>query len=211
MATMKKPHHTTENENGETIEIASSDEVHAYGGKSAGPADAPSEESSVSSESGGAEQENIDWQDKFLRAKADYQNLQKRAAEQQRNAIHYANADFARALLQVLDDFERTLEAAEKAPEADSVVAGVKLVYEKLLKLLGDHDVEPIESLGQPFDPHLHEALMQEPSETLPPDSVLREIQRGYKLHDRVLRPSRVVVSKAPDPSEKQDQTETGD
>ncbi len=208
---MKKPHHTTENENGETIEIASADEVDAYGGKSTGPADAPSEESSASSESGGAEQENIDWQDKFLRAKADYQNLQKRAAEQQRNAIHYANADFARSVLQVLDDFERTLEAAEIAPEADSVVAGVKLVYEKLLKLLSDHDVEPIKALGQPFDPHLHEALMQEPCETLPPDSVLREIQRGYKLHDRVLRPARVVVSMAPEPSEEQDQTKAAD
>ncbi|MCH8912753.1 MAG: nucleotide exchange factor GrpE [Planctomycetes bacterium] len=208
---MKKPHHTTENENGETIEIASSDEVDAYGGKSTGPADAPSEESSVSSESGADQQKNIDWQDKFLRAKADYQNLQKRAAEEQRNAIRYANADFARSLVQVLDDFERTLEAAEKASEADSVVSGVKLVYEKLLKLLGDHHVEPIEALGQPFDPHLHEALMQEPCETLPPDSVLREIQRGYKLHDRVLRPARVVISKAPEPSEQQDQTETGD
>ncbi len=208
---MKKRNHKTENENGETIEIASADEVDAYGGKPSGPADKPSEESSVSSESGAAEQKNIDWQDKFLRAKADYQNLQKRAAEQQRNAIHYANADFARSLLQVLDDFERTLEAAEKAPEADSVVAGVKLVYEKLLKLLGDHHVEPIEALGQPFDPHLHEALMQEPCETLPPDSVLREIQRGYKLHDRVLRPARVVISKAPEPSEPQDQTEAGE
>lgn len=208
---MKKQHHTTENENGETIEIASADEVDAYGGKSTGPADEPSEENSVSSESGAAEQKNIDWQDKFLRAKADYQNLQKRAAEQQGNAIRYANADFARSLLQVLDDFERTLEAAEKAPEADSVVSGVKLVYEKLLKLLGDHHVEPIEALGQPFDPRLHEALMQEPCETLPPDSVLREIQRGYKLHDRVLRPARVVVSKAPEPSEEQDQAEAGD
>ncbi len=208
---MNKRHHTTENENGEPIEIATPDEVGEYGGKSTGPADAPSEESSVSSESGGAEQENIDWQDKFLRAKADYQNLQKRAADEQRNAIRYANADFARSLLQVLDDFERTLEAAEEAAEAGSIMSGVKLVYEKLLKLLGDYHIEPIEALGQPFDPHLHEALMQESCETLPPDSVLREIQRGYKLHDRVLRPARVVVSKAPEPSEQQDNTETGD
>ncbi len=208
---MKKPHHKTENENGETIEIASADEVDAYGGKSTGPADESSQENSDSSESGIAEQENIDWQDKFLRAKADYQNLQKRAADEQRNAIRYANADFARSLVQVLDDFERTLQAAEKAPEADSVASGVKLVYQKLLKLLGDHHVEPIEALGKPFDPHLHEALMQEPCETLPPNSVLREIQRGYKLHDRVLRPARVVVSKAPEPSEEQDQTKAAD
>ncbi len=208
---MKKQHHTTENENGETIEIATPDEVGEYGGKSIGPADKPSEENNVSSESGTAEQKNIDWQDKFLRAKADYQNLQKRAADEQRNAIRYANADFARSLLQVLDDFERTLQAAESTPEADSVVSGVKLVYEKLLKLLGDHHIEPIEALGQPFDPHLHEALMQEPCETLPPDSVLREIQRGFKFHDRVLRPARVVISKAPEPSEQQDKTETGD
>ncbi|MCH8880877.1 MAG: nucleotide exchange factor GrpE [Planctomycetes bacterium] len=208
---MKKRHHKTESENGETIEIASADEVGAYGGKSTGPADEQAEENSVSSEPGVAEQKNIDWQDKFLRAKADYQNLQKRAAEEQRNAIRYANADFARSLVQVLDDFERTLQAAEEAPEADSIISGVKLVHEKLLKLLGDHHVEPIEALGQPFDPHLHEALMQEPCETLPPGSVLREIERGYKLHDRVLRPARVVISKAPEPSDQQDKTETGD
>ena len=201
---MKKQNHTTENEHGKTIEIASTDEVDVYGGKSPGPADEPSEENSGSSESGASEQENIDWQEKFLRAKADYQNLQKRAADEQRNAIRYANADFARALLQVLDDFERTLEAADDAPETDSVVSGVKLVYEKLLKFLSAHHVERIEALGQPFDPHLHEALMQESSDTHPPDSVLREIERGYTLHDRVLRPARVVVSKAPEPSEDQ-------
>ncbi len=202
---MKKRNHKTENENGETIEIATPNEVGAYGGTSTGPADKPSEENSVSSKSDAAEQENIDWQDKFLRAKADYQNLQKRAAEEQRNAIRYANGDFARSLVQVLDDFERTIEAAEEAPEADSIMSGVKLVHEKLLKLLSDHHVEPIEALGQPFDPHLHEALMQEPCETLPPDSVIREIERGYKLYDRVLRPARVVISKAPEPSEQQD------
>ncbi len=208
---MKKQHHTTENEDGEPIEIATPDEVGEYGGKSAGSSGEPSEEINVSSESGAAEQTNIDWQDKFLRAKADYQNLQKRATEEQRNAIRYANADFARSLVQVLDDFERTLEAAEEAPEADSIMSGVKLVYEKLLKLLGDHHIEPIEALGQPFDPHLHEALMQEPCETLPPDSVLREIERGYKLHDRVLRPARVVISKSPEPPEQEDNNETGD
>ena len=208
---MKKRNHKTENENGETIEIATPNEVGEFGGKSTGPANEPSEENSVSSESGAAEQKNIDWQDKFLRAKADYQNLQKRAAEEQRNAIRYANGDFARSLVQVLDDFERTIEAAEEAPEADSIMSGVKLVHEKLLKLLSDHHVEPIEALGQPFDPHLHEALMQEPCATLPPDSVIREIERGYKLYDRVLRPARVVISKAPEPSGQQDQIETED
>ncbi len=208
---MKKQHHATENENDEPIEIATPDEVGEYGGKSTGPSDEPPEGNSVLSVPGAAEQKNIDWQDKFLRAKADYQNLQKRAADEQRNAIRYANADFARSLLQVIDDFERTLQAAENAPEADSVVSGVKLVYEKLLKLLGDHHIEPIEALGQPFDPHLHEALMQESSETHPPDSVIREIERGYTLHDRVLRPARVVVSKAPQPSEDQGEKEAVD
>ncbi len=207
---MKKQNHKTENENGETIEIATSDEVGEYGENSIGPAGAPSEGNSVSSESGAAEKKDMDWQDRYLRAKADYQNLQKRAAEEQRNAIRYANADFARSLVQVLDDFERTLQAAEHAPQEDSIMSGVKLVYGKLLKLLGDYHVEPIEALGQPFDPHVHEALMQEPCETLPPGSVLREIERGYKLHDRVLRPARVVISTAPESSEQQDKTEAG-
>jgi len=194
---MKKQHHTADDENGEPIEIASANEVDVYGGKSPGPTDESSGENSVSSESGAAEQENIDWQDKFLRAKADYQNLQKRAADEQRNAIRYANADFARSVVQVLDDFERTLEAAEEAPEADSIISGVKLVYEKLLKLLGDHHIEPIEALGQPFDPHLHEALMQVASEQ-EAGTVAEVIERGYSLGERVLRHAKVVVSEGP-------------
>lgn len=109
----------------------------------------------------------------------------------------YANADFARALLEVLDDLERTLQAGDEADDETSVVCGVRLVYDKLRKCLKDHNVDPIEALGQPFDPRLHQAMMQESSADHPPNTVIREIQKGYKLHDRVLRPSRVTISKA--------------
>lgn len=142
----------------------------------------------------------VDWKDKFLRAKADFQNLQRRAVEEQRAAVRYANADFARALLDPVDDLERTLEARPPGENEDPVLAGIRLIHGKLAKLLKDHRVEVIEALGQHFDPRLHEALLQQPCRDLPPGTVIQEVQKGYKLHDRVLRPARVIVAKAHEP-----------
>ncbi len=182
------------------VELATPGEVEQFGGTKSEPRgeSRPSSESDPSAtESTAAPEQAPDWKDKFLRAKADYQNLQRRALEEQRATSRYANADFARALLEVLDDLERTLQAGDETDDETSVLSGVRLVSDKLRKCLKDHDVDPIEALGQPFDPRLHEALMQEFSEDHPPNTVIREIQKGYKLHDRVLRPSRVTISKA--------------
>ncbi len=140
----------------------------------------------------------IDWKDKFLRAKADLQNVQRRAAEEQRTAVRFANAELLRSLLEILDDFERTRAADSEAPEA--LRAGVQLIYEKLQKLLRDSQVEEIEAVGRPFDPQQHEALMQQPSADHPPHTVLEQVQKGYRCFERILRPARVIVSRAPDP-----------
>ena len=134
----------------------------------------------------------------LLRAKADYQNVQRGSALDRAEAIGYANGELMKSLLGVIDDFERSLEAAETSGNLDAVVDGVRLVYENLVKALGTHGLERIEALHRPFDPNFHEAMMQQPSADLAPGSVMEEIPKGYRLRDRVLRPAIVVVSKAP-------------
>lgn len=135
-------------------------------------------------------------EDSLLRARADYQNLQRRSAIQRSEAIRYANADLMKSLLGVLDDFERSLTAAEASDDCRPVIDGVRLVYENLVKALRARGLEPLEALHRPFDPSVHEAMMQQPCEEHPPGTVVTEIAKGYRLWDRVLRPAKVAVSK---------------
>ncbi len=136
-------------------------------------------------------------EDNLLRARAEGQNLQKRAAREYAEAIRFANAELLQSILGVLDDFDRSLAAADKGESGEAVIDGVRLVHENLMKALRSHGLEEIEALQCPFDPHVHEAMMQQPSEDHAPGTVLVEIAKGYRLRERVLRPARVVVSKA--------------
>jgi molecular chaperone GrpE len=138
-------------------------------------------------------------EEKLARARADLQNAQKRHAIERSQAIRYANAEVMKSLLGVLDDFERSLEAAQTSSNLEAVVDGVRLVYENLTKALRDHGLEPIPALHEPFDPEVHEALLQERSQDYPPGTVVQEVARGYRLRDRVVRPSKVIVSKKPE------------
>ena len=136
-------------------------------------------------------------EDSLLRARADYQNLLRRSANERAEAIRYANAELLRSLLGIVDDFERSLTAAESSERLDAVVEGVRLVYENLLKELRTHGLEAIEGLHQPFDPNVHEALMERSTSEYPSGTVVEEVAKGYRLHGRVLRPTKVVVSKS--------------
>lgn len=144
-------------------------------------------------------------EDSLLRAKADYQNLQRRSALAQSEAIRYANAELMRSLLGVVDDFERSLEAAQQAEDASPIVAGVRLVHENLMKALRVHGLETIEAVDQPFDPHVHEAIMQQSSQDHPPGTVVQQIAKGYRLRGRILRPAKVIVSKDVETDEKKE------
>jgi molecular chaperone GrpE len=138
---------------------------------------------------------------RLQRVSADYLNYQKRQQRQETEARRYANAELARDLLAVLDDMERALEAAEADHDADDpLLAGMRLVYDKALEVLARHGVRPIPAAGEPFDPLRHEAMMQQPSEKHDRPTVLQELQRGYELNGRVLRPARVIVSARPEP-----------
>lgn len=136
-------------------------------------------------------------EDALLRAKADFQNLQRRSAQERSQAVRFANADLIRSMLDVVDDFERSIEASRGSDDPTSVIAGLRLVHENMTKVLRTFGLEPIEALDEPFDPHVHEAMLQQPSRDHPPGTVIKELTKGYRLHDRVLRPAKVVVSKA--------------
>ena len=138
-------------------------------------------------------------EDSVLRAKADYQNLLRRSTTERGDAIRYANTELMRSLLVVVDDFERSLTAADASNNLAAVVEGVRLVYDNLRKALRDHGLEAIDALHKPFDPSVHEALMQQPSADHPPGTVVEQVATGYRLRDRVVRPAKVVVSRAPE------------
>jgi molecular chaperone GrpE len=144
-----------------------------------------------------ARRQRDEYLDQLQRSRAEFANYQKRARAQAETDRQYAVADLARDLLPVLDNFERALEAARKAG-ATSIVEGLEMVHRQLLATLAKHGVEPIPALGQPFDPNQHEALMQQPHAEHPEGTVVGELTRGYRLRDRVLRPSQVAVSIKP-------------
>jgi len=145
-----------------------------------------------------ASEEPEQLKDKLLRARAELANLQRRASNEKTEAVRYAVSDFARDLLTVVDDFERMFEAAASEVSQDSIAEGSRLVYENLQKVLKNHHIERIEARGKPFDPAYHEALLQQPGGDQPPHTVLQEVQKGYLLHDRLIRPAKVIVSAEP-------------
>lgn len=136
-------------------------------------------------------------EDTLLRAKADFANTQRRNEKSRLEAVQFANADLMRSLLGVLDDFERALDAAGNSEYAKTIADGVRLVYENFKKALCDHGLESIEAIDKPFDPHVHEAIMQQPVGDRDPNTVIQEIAKGYRLKDRVIRPAKVVVAMA--------------
>ncbi len=142
--------------------------------------------------------ERDEFLDMLQRTRADYENYQKRVARQLDEARKFAVQPFARDLLGVLDNLERAIEAGEKVAGAEAIVQGVRMVYQELLRIFERHGIRPIESDGELFDPAYHEAVAQEETDEVPPGRVVRTLQRGYMLHDRLLRAAKVVVSKAP-------------
>lgn len=135
--------------------------------------------------------------DENLRVIAEARNQQQRGQRDKQDALRYAESEFARDVLVILDDFERTRESAKNATDAKSVLDGVRIVYEHFLKLLKDRHIEPIVAVGKAFDPGVHEALLKQPSEQAE-GTVIQEVARGFKMHDRVLRPARVIISAGP-------------
>jgi molecular chaperone GrpE len=133
--------------------------------------------------------------DRLLRLQAEMQNLRNRTSREIADERKYAALPVMRDLLPIVDNIDRALEAAEKAGENENLLSGFRLVKQLLHTLLVRHHCEPIAAENEPFDPHFHEAILQQPSADVPAGNVMMVTQPGYKMHDRVVRPAQVIVS----------------
>jgi molecular chaperone GrpE len=133
-----------------------------------------------------------DFRDRYVRTLADFENFRKRAEREKDDFRRYALANVIRDLLPVLDNFDRALEHAE---EGDEFHKGVSLIYKQLFEVLQRHGLKPITESGVRFDPNIHEAVVREEDPSLPSHTVAAVLQKGYFLHDRLLRPAMVKVA----------------
>src|ERR1041385_446058 len=135
------------------------------------------------------------FRDLALRSQADFDNFKKRAAREKEEAIKYATSSLLERLIAIVDNFELGLAAAKSEGEQSPVYSGMSMVLKQLTDFLAANGLEPIDAEGPKFDPNLHEAIAHEPNDSVPEGVVLRQMRRGYRLKDRLLRPSSVVVS----------------
>jgi len=136
--------------------------------------------------------------DMAQRARAEFENYQKRSQKDRELERRYANSSFALDLLPVLDNLERALQAAQQGGDQGPLVQGVAMVQGQLLEQLKRQGVTRIDAQGKPFDPNQHQAVLQQPSAAAAPNTVLQVLEPGYLHHERVLRPAKVIVSTAP-------------
>jgi len=141
-------------------------------------------------------QEAKETHDRFLRVSAEFENYKKRSAREMDDFRKYANQFLIKEMLAVVDNLERALNSSNGNSSNDKCMAdGVNLTLKEILKVFEKFNVKPIESVGQPFDPTFHQAMMQEETDEHPENTVITELQKGYIIHDRLLRPSMVVVA----------------
>jgi molecular chaperone GrpE len=135
-------------------------------------------------------------EDKILRLAADFENSKKRLERERETSLKYAEENILKELLPGIDNIERAMDQGKEANSMESLLEGVELTRNGLLATLEKYGVKAIDSTGQPFDPNIHEALAMEESDEIEPNMVLREFQKGYFYKERLLRPSKVIVSK---------------
>ena len=143
------------------------------------------------------QRERDDYRDRWMRKSAEFDNYRKRIERERREQADQAVVDLLQELLLIVDDFDRAL-TVDSGDGDPAYRKGVELIHGKLHDLLGKYGVRPIDALGADFDPNVHQAVIHEPSEEHREGEVMEELQRGYKLGDRLLRPAMVKVAKRP-------------
>lgn len=138
------------------------------------------------------------YKDQFLRKAAEFDNYKKRSEMEYATMAKNANERLIRLLIPILDDFARSLKAERETRDLESLLKGIELIYNKFTKLLESQGLLPFESVGKTFNVEQHDALLQVPRSDVPPHTVVEEIERGYKLFDKVLRHAKVIVSAEP-------------
>lgn len=158
------------------------------------------EESSIEAEAAAdpaadAEAEAQQFHERWIRSQAELENYRKRAQKEMEELRRYQSQSIIRDLLPGLDNLERAVSAAESSNSVEELLEGIRMVQKQFDSALASHGATPIECVGQTFDPNLHEAVQQMPSPDFPAMTVMHEMERGYVIADRVIRPSKVIVS----------------
>jgi molecular chaperone GrpE len=148
------------------------------------------------------------FKNQFLRKAAEFENYKRRTDAEFGALVRSANEELLYALIPVMEDFARSFKSHTAAGEGDAFTRGIELIYQKFTKVLEQQGLVPFESLGKPFNVDFHDALLQMPQPGTSPGIVIDEVERGYMLHDRVLRHAKVVVSSQ---AESDDEGATGD
>ncbi|MGD8292436.1 MAG: nucleotide exchange factor GrpE [Desulfobacterales bacterium] len=156
------------------------------------------------------EKEAEETYDRLLRVSAEFDNYKKRSTRELEDYRKFANQSLIKEMLSVVDNLELAMDSTDghKAIDKD-LLQGLEMTHKEILKVFEKFNVKPIEAKGQPFDPTFHEAVMQEETNDSPKNTVINELQRGYMIHDRLLRPSMVVVAKPKENKDSEDQHET--
>ena len=167
-------------------------------GKEADKKAAPQDEKALTDKFEAAEKEAGENYDRFLRISAEFENYKKRKEREAADFRKYANETLVKELLPVVDNLERAMETSADHEDAVScILEGVDMTLKEIFKVLEKFAVKAVDAIGNEFDPTYHQAVMQEASDTHPENTVIKELQKGYTIHDRLLRPAMVVVAKA--------------
>jgi molecular chaperone GrpE len=178
------------------------------------PVAGPSLEEQLNADLEQARDEAKQQQDLYLRAMAEMENLRKRTQREKEELGKFANENILRDILPVIDNLERAVEHAEQTENHGGLLEGVQMTLVQFSQVLSRFGVEPVISLGAPFDPAVHQAIGQLESDEYPPNTVAQEMQKGYLLNERLLRPAMVMVAKAPtvkEPAADVEQEDTSD
>jgi molecular chaperone GrpE len=155
--------------------------------------------------------EKGEFYDRLIRVTADFENFRKRVQRERLEYVRFAHEDLVKALLPVLDNFERALAHAEGSADVNAIREGVSMIFSQIQSTLNQFGIRSESAMGQPFDPLMHEAVSQSPSAEHPPSTVIEEHQKAYHLHERLLRPAMVTVSTEVGAEESASPTETED
>jgi len=188
----QRRHRTRAEERIAALEHAAAQDASPAGGEEPSM---PLDPGALRSELEAARREATDARAAWQRSAADFANYKRRTEQEREAMLGLANESLLRKVLSVVDDFDRALEAMPKELAHLGWIEGVWIIERKLHALLDSEGVTPIEAVGQPFDPREHEAIVHQQTTSAPDGTVIAEIQRGYRLRDRVLRPSQVVVA----------------
>lgn len=158
----------------------------------------PSPENESEDQIKAAEAKSKESYERLLRVSAEFENYKKRSAREADNFRKFANESILKDLLSVADNLERAVQSSSEVGEdgKSCIAEGVELTLKEILRVLERYGVKSIDTVGKPFDPAFHEAMMQEINEEIAENTVLKEFQKGYTLHERLLRPAMVIVSK---------------